>query len=84
VRALTVRATVTNRAAPNETTKLLGIALAMAILPAATNDLDHIGTTPYFLAFARIGHKDFGIRQITPKTESGLLVVRFLYIMRSL
>jgi len=47
-----------------------------AILPAATNDLDLIRPTPGALA-TKPGHQAFGIRQISPKTESGLRVVRF-------
>lgn len=42
-----VRATVTNRVAPSETTKPLGIPQGRAILPAATNELDLNGPTPY-------------------------------------
>lgn len=47
----TVRATVTNWVAPDETTKLLGFkAHALkAILPAATDDLHRNGFVPFLL-----------------------------------
>jgi hypothetical protein len=51
-----VRATVTNRVAPSETTKLLGVfsrKTRAAILPAATNELDLNGPTPYVFPINR-------------------------------
>jgi hypothetical protein len=51
---------VTNRVAPSETTKLLGIPMKIgtAILPAATADFHHNGDVPY------LGDKAAGIREI--------------------
>ncbi len=56
----TVRATVTNRVAPSETTKLLGIPMKIGrvILPAATADFHHNGDVPY------LGDNAAGTREI--------------------
>ncbi len=69
------RATVTIRVAPCETTKLLGTVFpvkegAVAILPAATDELHLNRDVPYRLQ--NQGDKAAGIREIIVRTESGL------------